>query len=87
MVTHCFLNLAGNVLLFIPAGWLLPKLWLNMRNFFRFFAVCAGAIFLVEILQLFTLLGRFDIDDWILNISGMILGYLVYMLFCRKSFS
>ena len=84
MVTHCFLNLGGNVLLFIPAGWLLPKLWQNMRKFFCFFAVCAGAIFLVEILQLFTLLGRFDIDDWILNISGMILGYLAYMIFRRK---
>ena len=34
---HCFINLAGNVLLFIPAGWLLPRLWNKQRNFFRFF--------------------------------------------------
>ena len=75
---HCFINLAGNVLLFIPAGWLLPKVFAFQRNFFRFFATCAGSILLVEALQLFTLLGSFDIDDLILNLSGMILGFLVY---------
>jgi len=84
MVVHCFINLAGNVLLFVPIGWLLPKLWVRLRNFFRFFAICTGAVFFVEILQLFTLLGRFDIDDWILNICGMTLGYVLYMLLRRR---
>ena len=77
-LVHCFINLAGNVLLFIPAGWLLPKVFPRQRNFFRFFATCTGLIFLVESLQLFTLLGSFDIDDVILNLAGMILGFLVY---------
>ena len=75
---HCFINLAGNVLLFIPAGWLLPKIFPIQRNFFRFFATCTGLILLVETLQLFTLLGSFDIDDVILNLDGMIVGFLVY---------
>lgn len=75
---HCFINLAGNVLLFIPAGWLLPKVFPKQRNFFRFFVTCTGLIFLVETLQLFTLLGSFDIDDVILNLAGMIMGFLVY---------
>ena len=78
MRTHCFMNLAGNIVLFIPAGWLLPRLWVWMRNFFRFFALCAGVIFLVETVQLFTLLGRFDIDDLILNLFGMILGFILF---------
>ena len=78
MVRHCIINLAGNVLLFIPAGWLLPRLWKPMRNFFLFFLTCTLAIFLVELVQLFTLLGRFDVDDLILNLSGMLLGYLYY---------
>ena len=75
---HCFINLGGNILLFIPAGWLLPRIWVKFRNFFRFFALCAGVIFLVETVQLFTLLGRFDIDDLILNLSGMVLGFILY---------
>ncbi len=75
---HCFINLAGNVLLFIPAGWLLPKIFPFQRNLFRFFASCTGLILLVETLQLFTLLGSFDIDDVILNLSGMTVGFIVY---------
>ena len=37
----------------------------------------------VEILQLFTLLGSMDIDDLILNLAGMIFGYLIFVLFKR----
>ena len=84
MLIHCFINLVGNVLLFIPAGWLFPKIWRKMRNFFRFFALCAGLIFLVETVQLFTLLGSFDVDDVILNLAGMVLGFLLHALFGGK---
>ena len=69
---------AMNVLLFIPAGWLLPRLWKPMRNFFLFLLTCALSILLVETVQLFTLLGSFDVDDVILNLGGMLLGYLSY---------
>ena len=84
VLLHCIINLGGNVLLFIPAGVLLPKIWPKQRNFFRFFATCAGIMFLVEVLQLFTLLGSFDIDDLILNLIGMTLGFIGYHLFRRK---
>ena len=77
---HCFINLFGNVLLFIPAGWLLPKIWKKMQNFFRFFFTCALCIFLVELLQLFSLLGSFDIDDVILNLCGMTVGFIYHHL-------
>ena len=84
LVRHCFINLAGNVLLFVPIGWLLPRLWKAQRKFFRFVVTCTGAVFLIETVQLFTLLGSFDVDDWILNLLGMLLGYLGYILFGRK---
>ena len=83
-VRQCLINLAGNVLLFIPAGWLLPRLWQKMGNFFWFFALCLGAIFLIEVLQMFTLLGVFDVDDILLNLLGMSLGFLFYKLCFRK---
>ena len=44
---HCIINLGGNVLLFVPAGVLLPKLWPKQRNFFRFFATCTGIMFFI----------------------------------------
>lgn len=84
MRIHCFINLAGNIFLFIPAGWLLPRLWKWQKNFFRFLITCLGCILLVEVLQLFTLLGRFDIDDVILNLSGMIIGFILNVIFMKR---
>ena len=78
--THCIINLAGNVLLFILPGWWLPHIWKRFRNFFRFFFTCLGAIVIVEVVQLLTLLGSCDVDDVILNMLGLLTGYLVYML-------
>ena len=85
LLKHCFINLAGNLLLFIPAGWLIPRLWPKIRNFFRFITLSAGLIFLVEVVQLFTLLGSFDVDDVILNLSGMTVGFLLYSCFARPA--
>ena len=81
---HCIINLGGNVLLFVPAGVLLPKLRPKQRNFFRFIATCTGIMFFIEVLQLFTLLGSFDIDDLILNLAGMTLGFIGYHLFRKQ---
>ena len=84
LYVHCVINLLGNIFLFVPAGWLLPKIFVKQQRFFPFFFTCFGLILAVETLQLFTLLGSFDIDDLILNLGGMILGWLFYMLFRRK---
>ena len=81
---HCVINLAGNILLFIPIGSFLPRLWLPQRNFLVFLLTCTIAICLVEALQLVTLLGSLDIDDLILNLSGMVLGYFIFIIFKRK---
>jgi glycopeptide antibiotics resistance protein len=80
LVTHCVINLLGNILLFIPAGWLLPKIWKKQRNFFLLFLTCALSILLIEVLQLFTLLGSFDVDDLILNLFGMTMGFIGFRL-------
>ena len=78
---HCVINLGGNVFLFIPIGYFLPRLWPFLRNFFSFLLTCTMAITLVELVQLVTLLGSLDIDDLILNLFGMVVGYLIYMIF------
>ena len=84
VLVHCIINLAGNVLLFIPLGYLLPKIFAKQENFFRFLFTCALSILLVELVQLFTLLGSFDVDDLILNLGGMLLGFIYYHLTKRK---
>lgn len=77
---HCVINLGGNIFLFIPIGYFLPRLWPFLRNFFSFLLTCTAAIVLVELLQLVTLLGSLDIDDLILNLFGMIVGYLLFII-------
>ena len=84
LVRHCIINLAGNVVLFIPIGYWLVRLWPRFRNFLLFVATCAALILLVETLQLFTLLGSFDVDDVILNLAGMTIGYLFGLLRRKK---
>lgn len=84
LVRHCIINLAGNVILFIPIGYWLVRLWPKFRNFFLFITTCAGIILLVEAMQLFTLLGSFDVDDIILNLGGMTVGYIACLLFHPK---
>ena len=80
---HAFINLAGNVVMFLPLGALLPAASGKLRQFFRTFFASLGLILTVEVLQLFTLLGSCDVDDLILNMAGVILGYLLWKL-CRK---
>ena len=78
---HCLINLLGNIFLFIPIGFLIPKLWRKLRNFFKFFFICLLVIFAVELIQLFALLGSCDIDDVILNMTGLTAGYIIWSIF------
>lgn len=77
-----FLNLAGNVVLFIPFGALLPLLSSTFRRFWA--TVLAGmlASVAIEALQWNGFAGggarSADIDDVILNTVGTALGYAVY---------
>ncbi|MBP3701911.1 MAG: VanZ family protein, partial [Lachnospiraceae bacterium] len=74
------INLIGNVIMFIPLGICLPALWKRLRSYGRF-AFCVAAIILaVELVQLFTLRGSFDIDDLILNVVGASVGFAVFQV-------
>ena len=73
-------NLVGNIVMFIPLGFCLP--WANapLRRFWKTLLVSAGVIILVEAVQLVTLLGHCDVDDLILNLIGVTIGYLLYAI-------
>lgn len=77
-------NLLGNVLLFIPLGYFLPRLFSGLRKFWRTLLSTCVIMSLVEILQLLLMVGTCDIDDLILNAFGSALGYGVYKLCSRK---
>ena len=84
LLRHAIINLVGNVAVFIPLGWFLPFIWENMRSFLKMLLLTTGCICLVEICQLITNLGSCDIDDLILNLVGISLGYGIWLLFRKK---
>ena len=75
LVTHAKINLAGNVVMFIPLGFCLPRIFPKLRGFFKTLSFCFFLIIAVELLQYYSLLGTCDIDDLILNMVGVTIGY------------
>jgi glycopeptide antibiotics resistance protein len=73
-----FLNIAGNVLGFVPFGAILPLLHRRYRSAGR--VLCASLLFSagVEIAQLLLRRGICDVDDVILNTMGGFAGYLLF---------
>ncbi|MBE5938454.1 MAG: VanZ family protein [Lachnospiraceae bacterium] len=81
-----FINLVGNVVAFIPFGMAAPLYGIRKMGFVFIFIYGLLFTFLIEIIQLVNKIGSFDIDDIILNTSGVIIGYCIYKLVkvCRK---
>ena len=72
------LNLVGNVLAFVPFGAFLPLLVKRVRSLGKTVLLGFEFSLLVEILQLFSKVGSFDVDDILLNTTGVLIGYLLF---------
>ena len=79
-VRHAVINLGGNVGMFIPLGFFLPGVFAKLRKFWKTLVASAGIVCAIELLQLFSLLGRCDIDDLILNLIGVAIGYGIFAI-------
>ena len=78
-------QLIANVLMFLPFGYLLPKLFRPMKHWYAVIPLGLAGSALIEVTQILTHLGCFDVDDLITNTLGAGLGYLIYRLLLRKS--
>ena len=76
--TAVALNLAGNVLAFVPFGIFLPLLIKRVRAFGKTLLLGFEFSLFVEIVQLFSKVGSFDVDDILLNTLGVVFGYLFF---------
>ena len=79
-VRHAVINLGGNVGMFIPLGFFLPGVFAKLRKFWKTLLASGAIIYTVELLQLFSLLGHCDIDDLILNLIGVAIGYGIFAI-------
>lgn len=68
-------NLLGNFLLFMPMGVYLPLFFQKIRSVLDYLLYMLPVLSLVELVQLLTKRGSFDIDDLILNLAGAVLGF------------
>lgn len=74
-------NLLGNIILFLPFGFLVPSLLPRNDKKHPLAITGLGLLFsaAVEVLQYLTAVGTADVDDVILNTIGGFLGYLCYV--------
>ena len=75
LLRHAVVNLAGNIVMFVPLGFFLPCVFWVFRRFYRTFLTCLILIVLIEWIQYITGLGTCDVDDVILNLMGISIGY------------
>lgn len=71
-------NLLGNFLLFMPMGIYLPFFFKKIRTLLDYVLYMIPVLSLVELVQLLTKRGSFDIDDLILNLAGAIVAFLIW---------
>lgn len=83
-------NLAGNILIFVPLGILIPIIRKKKTGIFLVTFLTFSFSLFIEGVQLFTKVGVFDVDDLIMNTVGGILGYLIFWIgkvYYRHSYS
>ena len=73
-----FVNLIGNFICLIPLSFFIPYFEKKEPTRLRFSVYLLLISFGIEIIQLITMAGSFDIDDVILNSAGSIIIYFYY---------
>ena len=74
------LNVIGNAAMFIPSGIVLPIIYKRLDSFVKVILAGGGISLCIEIIQLPFSVRVSDVDDLILNTSGVIIGYGIYAL-------
>lgn len=77
---HSFINIIGNIAMFMPIGFLLPLIYTKVNSCKKVVIIGFCTSLLIELSQLFLTRGT-DVDDLILNTLGATLGYLAFTAF------
>ncbi|ARF13988.1 VanZ family protein [Sporosarcina ureae] len=76
-------NIVGNIIPFIPMGFLIPLAFRSQRRMIKTMFTCFLLIVSIESIQFFAYLGSFDVDDIILNMISCFLGFLFFSAYSR----
>lgn len=76
----------GNLLAFVPFGILVPILFKKrIKSFLQFISLFICFILLLEIVQMVTYLGSFDVTDIIINSMGASIGFISFKISKRMN--
>ena len=81
-----FANIIGNIVIFIPLPMLLSGLTGRLLRWIKLFGIGLLTLICLEIIQLLTRRGACDVDDVLLNMTGILLGYLIVRIYARKKY-
>ena len=70
-------NIVGNLLAFMPLGFYLPFLIKKMTKLKIYVIAVSGLIISVELMQYILRVGSLDVDDFILNMAGALIGFAI----------
>lgn len=76
-----FINILGNIIPFIPMGFLIPLAFPSQKNIIKTMTFCLLFLCSIEIIQLILFLGSFDIDDIILNQLSCFIGFILFITY------
>ena len=71
-------NLFGNLLMFLPAGIYLPYYIRKINKISVFIIAMSIVLVVIEVVQVVARRGSFDIDDYILNMLGALIGFGIW---------
>lgn len=72
---HWFINVPGNILAFVPVPFFFKVFYKKPIKFWNSFLVSFSIPIIIESAQFIFQRGSCDIDDWMLNFLGMMIGY------------
>lgn len=74
------INIFGNVIAFLPFGFMLPLLSVKCRKFLYVTFLSLIFSLSIELVQLALKVGIFDVDDVLMNTAGGMLGGLIFFI-------
>ena len=79
-----FFNLFCNIILYIPFGFVLPIINLELLKQHRLYKLMFTLIIIASLIQIILKIGFFDIDNVILQMIGVMIGY--HFLITKKGY-
>ncbi|WP_171692059.1 VanZ family protein [Paenibacillus germinis] len=76
-------NVLGNLVLFLPFGFLLPMFVRRKLNYVTIIILSFLMSLVLELVQLFAEVGSFDVDDLLLNTIGATFGFITQKIIIK----